>query len=161
MIWKLQRVGGGVCVGAWVVSERGGGVRGGGGKKARRRGVATGRLLLPPLPMLRFLPNLSRAKPLRHSSSLSLVLRGCVLGGCGGWVAWRQEDGDVSVPRRPAHLAAVRTLFPTHHSRVDASAHSCLRADGASCWQTRGRYRRERRLRDGRNLLSVYKHSVD
>ena len=117
------------------------------------------------------LPNLSRAKPRRHSSSrarsfplvLSLSLSpscSVLVGWCDGWVAWRQAECDVSVPRRPAHIAAVRTRSPTHHSLVDVSVHGCLRADGTSCWQTRGRRRRKKRRRDGRDLLSVCTNNV-
>jgi len=127
------------------------------------------------------LPNLSLAKPRRHTSSrarsfslvslslsLSLSLSrplsppSCLVlvGWRDGWVAWRQAECDVSVPRRPAHIAAVRARSPTHHSLVDVSVHGCLRADGASCWQTRGRRRRKKRLRYGRDLLSVCTNSV-
>jgi hypothetical protein len=125
------------------------------------------------------LPNLSLAKPRRHTSSrarsfplvslsLSLSLArplsppSCLVlvGWRDGWVAWRQAECDVSVPRRPAHIAAVRARSPTHHSLVDVSVHGCLRADGASCWQTRGRRRRKKRLRYGRDLLSVCTNSV-
>ena len=86
MIWKLQRVGDGVCVGAWVVSERGGGARGGGGKKGRRRGVAMGRLLLPHLPALRFCPTSHvRSRVAILHLSLSFFVRVCWVGVAGGW----------------------------------------------------------------------------
>jgi len=123
-----------------------------------RSRVATHPLVLALSPSFLSL-SLSLALSLSRAPSLSpscLVL----VGWRDGWVAWRQAECDVSVPRRPAHIAAVRARSPTHHSLVDVSVHGCLRADGASCWQTRGRRRRKKRLRYGRDLLSVCTNSV-